>query len=253
MLEVNHLFKTYHGGFWNNRQVHAVNDVSFRIREGEIFGIMGESGCGKTTTAKMITGLIPATSGEVLFEGQNILKLTQRQWKPLRRDIQIIFQHPQMTFNPRATVYSACREPIRVYHLASNKREEEEMIVSILERVGIAADQMHKYPHEISGGQAQRVSIARTLLLKPKLLICDEPTSMLDISVQAQIKSILKQINREEHLAMLYISHNLDVIHAMCDEVAVMRKGQILEQGNTAAVFGNPRNEYTKKLLSSRI
>lgn len=253
MLEVRNVSKFYRSGFWNNQKIEAVQDVSLTIHEGEIFGIVGESGCGKTTLAKIIAGLLVASSGQVLYKEREITSLKKKDWKELRRDIQIVFQHPQMTFNPRSTVYSACMEPVRNYHLAENKAEEEQLVRSALEQVGVLPDQLMKFPHEISGGQAQRVSIARTLILNPKLLICDEPTSMLDISVQAQIMALLKKINQSNRLAMLYISHNLDVIRAMCDRVAVMAKGRIVEMGTTEEVFTNPKDSYTRRLIASQM
>ena len=253
MLEVKELTKTYNSGFLGRVHTHAVNNISFEINDGEVFGLFGESGCGKTTTSKIIMGLIDATSGSVLYNGQELVGRKQKNWKPIRREIQMVYQHPQMTFNPRATIYNACAEPIRLYGLAKNKDEEREMIYNMVEQVGVSRDQLKKFPHEISGGQAQRISIARTLILKPKLLICDEPTSMLDISVQAQVLSLLKEINEKEKLTILYISHDLDVMNAICKRVAVMKSGEIVEMGDTKEVFESPKHIYTKQLISSRI
>ncbi len=253
MLEIRDLTKTYRSGFFGRNQTHAVKNVSFTIEDGEIFGLFGESGCGKTTISRIVMGLLKAGSGSVLYGDYDLTKLKRRQWKPIRREIQMVWQHPQMTFNPRGTMYAACAEPIRLYRLAKSREEEAEMIRRMVEQVGVSADQLKKYPHEISGGQAQRISIARTLVLQPKLLICDEPTSMLDISVQAQVLSILKELNQRERLTMLYISHDLDVMRALCHRVAVMKAGEIVEMGPTEEVFGNPRHEYTRQLLSARM
>ena len=165
----------------------------------------------------------------------------------------MIFQHPQMTFNPRFTVYDCCAEPIRLFHLASSRAEEEAMISVMLDSIGVPKDQLQKYPHEISGGQAQRISIARALQLNPSLLICDEPTSMLDVSVQAQIISLIKERQKELGISILYISHNLDVIRAVCQRVAVMKEGEIIETGTVDEIYCAPKHPYTKQLLASVI
>lgn len=252
MLEISHLSKTYTSGFLGNRRVDAVKDVSFQIHTGEIFGLIGESGSGKTTLTRMIGGFLKPSSGEITFEGKNLVKANSREWHQLRQQIQFVFQHPQLTFHPRRNIYFACAEPIRLYHL-DRHMSERDMIRHMLRRVGISEDQWHKYPHEISGGQAQRIAIARALSLNPKLLICDEPTSMLDVSVQAQILRLLLRANEKYHVAMLFISHDLDVIRAVCQRVAVMHKGEIVETGTIEEVFGNPKHEYTKKLLSAHM
>lgn len=252
MLEISHLSKTYTSGFLGNRRVDAVKDVSFQIHSGEIFGLIGESGSGKTTLTRIIGGFLKPSSGEITFEGKNLVKANSREWHQLRQQIQFVFQHPQLTFHPRRNIYFACAEPIRLYHL-DRHISEKDMIRHMLRRVGISEDQWHKYPHEISGGQAQRIAIARALSLNPKLLICDEPTSMLDVSVQAQILRLLLRANEKYHVAMLFISHDLDVIRAVCQRVAVMHKGEIVETGTIEEVFGNPKHEYTKKLLSAHM
>lgn len=252
MLEISHLSKTYTSGFLGNRRVDAVKDVSFQIHTGEIFGLIGESGSGKTTLTRMIGGFLKPSSGEITFEGKNLVKANSREWHQLHQQIQFVFQHPQLTFHPRRNIYFACAEPIRLYHL-DRHMSERDMIRHMLRRVGISEDQWHKYPHEISGGQAQRIAIARALSLNPKLLICDEPTSMLDVSVQAQILRLLLRANEKYHVAMLFISHDLDVIRAVCQRVAVMHKGEIVETGTIEEVFGNPKHEYTKKLLSAHM
>ena len=252
MLEISHLSKTYTSGFLGNRRVDAVKDVSFQIHTGEIFGLIGESGSGKTTLTRMIGGFLKPSSGEITFEGKNLVKANSREWHQLRQQIQFVFQHPQLTFHPRRNIYFACAEPIRLYHL-DRHMSERDMIRHMLRRVGISEDQWHKYPHEISGGQAQRIAIARALSLNPKLLICDEQTSMLDVSVQAQILRLLLRANEKYHVAMLFISHDLDVIRAVCQRVAVMHKGEIVETGTIEEVFGNPKHEYTKKLLSAHM
>ena len=253
LLEVNRLCKRYYSGFMQNHVVNVVEDVSFSIEEGEIFGLIGESGCGKSTLTKMILGLLKAGSGEMIYDGKkDLTKVSERQWKDLRREIQCVFQHPQMTFHPQRSLYYSCAEPLRLFHL-SNKQDERKIVKSMVEEVGISFDQFKKYPHEVSGGQAQRISIARALSLKPRLLLCDEPTSMLDVSVQAQILQILLEANKSKNVSMLFISHDLEVVEKMCSRVAVMKNGKIIESGKTNAVFQNPRCEYTKRLLDARI
>lgn len=165
----------------------------------------------------------------------------------------MIFQNPQMTFNPRSTVYDCCADPIRMFHLARNRREERRMVFDMLDSVGISADQAGKFPHEISGGQAQRISIVRALVLEPRLLICDEPTSMLDVSVQAQIMTLIRTLQRKRKMSLLYISHDLDTVRALCDRVAVMQEGRIVEQGRMDDVFEHPQHPSTKALLDSAL
>lgn len=252
LLEVKGLSKKYSCGFWGTKSVDAVDDISFSINKGEIFGLVGESGCGKTTLTRIILGLLKPTKGSVVYCGQDLLNANREDWYKLRKEIQVIFQHPQMTFNPNRNIYFSCVEPIRLYKMAKNKAEEKEMVYELIEKVGLSKDQLKKYPHEISGGQAQRLSIIRALSLNPKLLICDEPTSMLDVSVQAQILNLLK--NQKDHnLSMLYISHDLEVVRAICNKVAVMRNGMIVEMGTVEEIFENPQHEYTKYLLSKHL
>ena len=250
VLEVKNLKKQYASGIFGINKIDAVRGVNFNIEDGEIFGLIGESGCGKTTVTKIILGLLQPTEGNVIFEGIDLCKASIKQWKQLRRKIQIVFQHPQMTFNPRRNLYFSCAEPIRLHSL-DKKVDEKTMINHMISRVGISKEQLKKFPHEISGGQAQRLSIARALLLNPKLLICDEPTSMLDVSVQAQILRLIKEANEKYGVSVLFISHDLEVIQAMCSRVAVMQKGEIVEIGTIKEVFENPKHDYTKKLLSS--
>ncbi|AET68433.1 ATPase component of various ABC-type transport systems with duplicated ATPase domain [Desulfosporosinus orientis DSM 765] len=252
LLEVKGISKNYHAGFWGQRMVKAVSDVSFTINKGEIFGLIGESGCGKSTLTRIILGLLKPTRGSVFYRDRDLTKLKKGDWQRLRREIQVVFQHPQSMFNPRRKIYFSCAEPIRLFKMAENKGEEERMVAELMERVGLSEDQLKKYPHELSGGQAQRLSIIRALSLNPRLLICDEPTSMLDVSVQAQILNLLT-MNKDHDLAMLYISHDLEVIRAICQRVAVMRQGEIVEMGTVQEVFESPRHDYTKHLLASNL
>ncbi len=251
LLDVKGLSKKYDSGFWGQQSVKAVDDINFTIDEGEIFGMVGESGCGKTTVTKIILGLLKPTFGSVFYNDRDLTKVSRSDRHQLRKEIQMVFQHPQMTFNPRRNIFFSCAEPIRLYRMAKNKAEEKKMVDELIEKVGLSKDQLKKYPHEISGGQAQRLSIIRALSLNPKLLICDEPTSMLDVSVQAQILDLLLNIHKEHNLSILYISHDLEVIRAICHRVAVMKSGKIVEMGTVKQVFENPQHEYTKQLLSA--
>ncbi len=253
MLEVSDLCKSFYSGFWRNREVEAVKDISFQIQNNEIFGLIGGSGCGKTTTSRMIMGFLKPDSGSILYDGCDLTSLKKKDWLKMRRKIQIVFQNPQMTFNPRFTIYNCCAEPIRLFHLAQNREEERSMVYEMLDSVGVSKDQINKYPHEISGGQAQRISIIRAISLNPKLLICDEPTSMLDVSVQAQVIALIKEKQKEKGISILYVSHDLDVIRSLCQRIAVMNEGRIIETGKTEDVFDSPKHPYTQKLISSVI
>ena len=251
LLDIRHVSKQYRTGIFREKSFLAVDDLSFQIEDGEIFGLIGGSGCGKTTIARMILGLLKPTAGEILFDGKDLGRLEPREWKTLRKEIQMVFQNPQMTFNPRDTVYAACLEPALNYGLVKTKKEKRRMAESMLEQVGLTKDQFQKYPHEISGGQAQRLAVIRALSLNPRLLVCDEPTSMLDVSVQAQILNLLQTKYREYGLAMMLISHDLEVVRHFCDRVGVMQEGRLVETGTAEEVFENPKKEYTKTLIRS--
>lgn len=253
LLEVKDVCKSFASGFWGNEKTLAVNRVSLTLEKGQLYGLIGGSGSGKTTLSRMIMGFVKPDSGEILYNGKSLLGLTKAQWRPLRKDVQMIFQNPQKAFNPRFSVYECCAEPIRLYGLASSSQEEQKIVYEMLDSVGITRDQMNKYPHEISGGQAQRVAIVRALALRPKLLICDEPTSMLDVSVQAQIIDLLKRVNREYNCAMLFISHDLDVVRHLCQSVSVMERGVVVDSGLTEEVFAHPESEFTKNLIRAAL
>lgn len=253
MLSVEHVSKSFCSGFFGKRLTQAVDDVSFKVEKGEIFGLIGGSGSGKTTLSRIILGLLPLDEGRVVFNGTDLSTLGKKEWRSMRKEIQIIFQNPQKALNPRFTVYECCAEPLRLHNLCKTKEEEESRVREMLSWVGIHEDQLEKFPHEISGGQAQRVAIARALALDPELLICDEPTSMLDISVQAQIIDLLKHVNRDHGTTLLFISHDLDVVRHLCDHVAIMEKGKLIESGATEEVFGNPENAFTQSLLASAL
>ena len=230
LLEVNNLTKKYKARKRGSKEIIAVDNFNLKLVEGETVGIIGPSGCGKSTTARMIAGLIKPTSGNVMFNNKDILKAKRKDLLNIRKDMQIIFQHPQQRFNPKKKIYDIMAEAIRLHSLSSIIEEEKKMVYDAIDRVGITKDQVFKYPSEISGGQAQRIAIARVLLLDPKLIIADEPTSMLDISVQAQILSTIKDIQNENNLAMIFISHDIDVVNAMCKRVISMKDGKIVKE-----------------------
>jgi ABC-type glutathione transport system ATPase component len=227
LLEIRSLVKQYRGNMFNREGFKAVNDINFDMRHGEILGLMGHSGCGKTTTAKMVASLIKPTSGEILFNGKNTLKCGYRERMQRRRDLQIIFQNPRLALNPNYNVRQQLAEPLKLFSLAKTKREFDEFIMRSLDSVGLSSELLERYPNEISGGQAQRVAIARALSLSPRLLIADEATSMLDLSVQAQIIELFKEIHKKYGVSIMMISHDRSVVEHFCDRVIVMEKGKI--------------------------
>ena len=231
--------------------VQANNHVSFEINEGETFGLVGESGSGKSTIARVITGLYPPHEGQVIFEGIDLTALkNETDRRPFRRAMQMVFQNPYSSLNPRMKVADIIAEPIRFHRLAENDRQAREIVGDLLDHVGLGRKAGLKFPHEFSGGQRQRISIARALATRPRLLICDEPTSALDVSVQAQILNLLKDLQQELKLTMLFISHDLPVIRQMCDRIGVMQKGTLLEVAKTEDLFLSPQHEYSRKLIS---
>ena len=230
--------------------VKAVNDVSFHIAKGQTLGLVGESGCGKTTVARLILKLLYADAGRIIFKGQNIAELSENEMKPLRREIQIVFQDPYGSLNPRMTIGQSIAEGLRVSGIHGNS-EQKERLEHLLQLVGLSAATMDRYPHEFSGGQRQRIGIARALSVEPALIICDEPVSALDVSIQAQIINLLKDLQDQLGLSYLFISHDLNVVGYLCSEVAVMYKGQIVEYAATDELFDHPSHPYTNLLLSA--
>ncbi|MCZ6735309.1 MAG: ATP-binding cassette domain-containing protein [Planctomycetota bacterium] len=230
--------------------VKAVDDVSFHINEGETLGLVGESGCGKTTVGRTILRLIPATGGRVLYKGRNIFELSAKQMRPLRRQMQIIFQDPVGSLNPRMRVGKIVGEPLQVHGLAQGNRLRAQ-VEDVLQRCGLWPAAADRYPHEFSGGQRQRIGIARALALNPKLIICDEPTSALDVSIQSQILNLLADLQDEFGLSYLFISHDMAVIHHLCDRIAVMLDGRIVEQGDRDQIINDPQHPYTRSLLAA--
>jgi ABC-type oligopeptide transport system ATPase subunit len=226
----------------------AVDGVSFTIKRGETLGLVGESGCGKTTVGRTILALQQATGGEVLFEGKDVFRQDSASMRRLRRDMQIIFQDPGGSLNPRMRVGSIVGEPLEVHGMASGD-ELRERVEALLERCGLWRAAADRYPHEFSGGQRQRIGIARALALQPKMIVCDEPTSALDVSVQSEILNLLADLQQQFGLSYLFISHDMAVIHHICDRIAVMKDGKIVEEGSREDVIGNPQHPYTKRLL----
>jgi ABC-type oligopeptide transport system ATPase subunit len=250
LVEVDHLRKDYASGLLKKNVVRAVDDVSFSIAEGETLGLVGESGCGKSTVARLLLLLVRPLSGSIRFNGAELREMSPDRIRKLRKDMQIIFQHPQQSLNPRLKIYESMAEPLRLHRLAGSKAEEKKRVLKLLEDVGLAEEHLERYPHEISGGQAQRVAIARALSLSPRFLVADEPTSMLDVSVQAQIIALLKKLQKEYDIGMLFISHDLEIVQAVSDRIAVMHKGKIVESGGREQIFTQPVHPYTKFLTS---
>ncbi|UXI01873.1 ATP-binding cassette domain-containing protein [Photobacterium sp. TY1-4] len=230
--------------------VKAVDGVSLSVARGETLGLVGESGCGKSSLGRAILKLHEPTAGQIFFEGQEITHWTARQMRPLRREMQMVFQDPMESLNPRHTVGMILEEPFAI-HQVGTASERLVWIKALLDKVGLPAASVHKYPHEFSGGERQRIGIARAIALKPKLLICDESVSALDVSVQAQILNLLLQLQSEMNLAMIFISHDLSVVRKVSDRVAVMHFGQIIESGTVEELYHAPQADYTKTLLSA--
>lgn len=254
LVEVQHLCKYFTVGanfFGKTTSVlKAVDDVSFQIRKGEAFGLVGESGCGKSTIGKMLVDLYTPTSGKILFDGQDLTAMKKKERRRFCRDIQLIFQDPYASLNPRMTVGDIIAEPIRINHLRP-KEEIEKRVEYLLGCVGLSASYRNRYPHEFSGGQRQRVGIARALAVEPKLIVCDEPVSALDVSIQAQVLNLLDELKEEFGLTYLFIAHGLNVVKHISDRVGVMYLGKLMEIAPKNELYHNPLNPYTQALLSA--
>ena len=248
ILEVKNLkkyFKTPRG------ILHAVDDVSFSIGYGKTLGVVGESGCGKSTTGRSILRLVEPTSGEVIFEGKDITKLSGREMKKMRKDMQIIFQDPFSSLDPRNTINQILTETITANRILTNKAEVEDRVLELMETVGLAERLINTYPHELDGGRRQRIGIARALAMNPKFIVCDEPVSALDVSIQAQILNLLDELQDKLNLSYIFITHDLAVVNHFADEIAVMYLGQVVEKAPTEELFNHTLHPYTQALLSA--
>ena len=248
LLEIQNLekyFKTPKG------YLHAVDKVSFSIREGETLGVVGESGCGKSTLGRTILHLLEPTGGKILYKGEDITSISKQKFKELRKEMQIIFQDPFSSLNPRMTVEDTIREPLEIYHVYDSEEELQRRVRELMETVGLAQRLARSYPHELDGGRRQRIGVARALALKPKFIVCDEPVSALDVSIQAQILNLMQDLQEELGLTYLFITHDLSVVHHIADHICVMYLGQMIEKAPAKELFRNNLHPYTKALLSA--
>lgn len=248
ILEVRNLkkyFKTPKG------MLHAVDDVSFTIKKGKTLGVVGESGCGKSTTGRAILRLLEPTSGEVIFEGQDITKISAEKMRQLRRDMQIIFQDPFASLDPRKTVSETIAEPLKLNRIITGRDAIQERVLELMETVGLAERLINTYPHELDGGRRQRIGIARALAMEPKFIVCDEPVSALDVSIQAQILNLMEELQEQYGLTYIFITHDLSVVNHFSDDIAVMYLGRLVERAPAEDLFDNPLHPYTQALLSA--
>jgi peptide/nickel transport system ATP-binding protein len=253
VLEAKNLTKTFRRreGLFGKHEVHAVKNVSFRLAKGKTLGVVGESGSGKTTMGKALIRLNQADAGEVVFEGKNLLALSDKEFRPYKKRLQIIFQNPYASLNPRFTIGQILMEPMAIHAIGASNEERRERALQLLKRVGLNEEVFYKYPHEFSGGQRQRIGVARCLTLRPEVIVCDESVSALDVSVQAQVLNLLQELQDEYQLSYIFISHDLSVVRYMADEVLVMHEGAMVEYGNSDRVYEDPQHPYTRKLLEA--
>jgi len=255
ILDVKNLFKIYESlnsiFKKTNSVVKAVNDVSFQISKGETLGLVGESGCGKTTLSRMLLGLIPASEGQIIFKGKDLCSLSKSEMRDMRKEMQIIFQDPYSSLNPKHTIGDSIMEPMMTFGLFESSKQREQKAIELLGKTGLGAEHLKRYPHEFSGGQRQRIVIARALACEPSFVVCDEAVSALDVSVQAQVLNLLNDLKRDYSLTYLFISHDLNVVYHISDRIMVMNKGGIEEIGTYDEVFLHPKSEYTKRLLEA--
>ena len=233
------------------KSVKAVDDVSFDVYRNETLSIVGESGCGKSTTGRCLIGLNKPTSGEVIYNGKNIVGISDKEQRVLCKDLQMIFQDPYSSLNPRMTIGSILEEPLIIHKICKTKEERMQRVLDMLEKVGMRRDHYYRYPHEFSGGQRQRIGIARALILEPKLVVCDEPVSALDVSIQSQVLNLLAEVKKEMNITYVFISHNMSVVRYISDRVGVMYLGHLVELAGTEELYNNPLHPYTQALLST--
>jgi len=248
LLEVEHLkkyFKTPNG------MLHAVDDITFSIHEGMTLGVVGESGCGKSTLGRVILGLSDSTDGAICFQGENITRVSSKKRKELRANMQLIFQDPYSSLNPRMCVFDLIADPLRIYKLCRNKKILQDRVFDLMDTVGLARRLAFAYPHELDGGRRQRIGIARALSLKPKFIVCDEPVSALDVSIQAQILNLLQDLQEKRKLTYIFITHDLSVVRHISDDIMVMYLGTVVEKSEAEELFEHPVHPYTKGLLSA--
>lgn len=252
-IEIKHLVKTYIRHPWLGKRMEkeVLKDVSLTLQPGRVLGLVGESGCGKSTLCKVLLGIEKPTAGEVYVNGKDVARISKAQFKKLRREMQVVYQDPYSSLDPRMNVRQILSEPLEIHGLKKEKEEREKYLKELLEAVGLSDLFLTRYPHEFSGGQRQRICIARALALSPQILIADEPVSALDVSVQAQILNLLKRIKQQRNLSMLFVTHDFGVARFLCDDIAVMEQGKIVEFATAEELFCHPQNEYTKKLLAS--
>lgn len=231
-------------------QVKAVNDVSFEVNAGETYGLVGESGCGKSTTGRTVMRLLEPTGGEAIYQGKDLYSVKGKELLSMRKDLQMVFQDPYSSLNPRKRIGHILEETLKI-HRIGDKQERMERVMNMLHRVGFQSEQYYRYPHEFSGGQRQRIGLARALMVNPKLIICDEPVSALDVSIQSQVLNLLEEIQEEFHLAYLFVSHDLSVVRHISDRIGVMYLGQLVEEAPTDELYANPLHPYTQALLSA--
>ena len=248
LLRVDHLKKYFKSA---KGTVHAVDDVSFTIEKGKTLGVVGESGCGKSTLGRTIIRLQEPTEGTVLFEGKNISALNQKELWKQRREMQMIFQDPFSSLNPRMTISQTIEEPLKLYGLCADKESRQKRVAELMDTVGLARRLYNTYPHELDGGRRQRIGIARALALNPKFIVCDEPVSALDVSIQAQILNLMQDLQKELNLTYMFITHDLSVVHHISDDIMVMYLGQVIEKAPAEVLFANPVHHYTQALLSA--
>ena len=251
MVKIENLVKYFPVAGNRKAKVHAVDGISFEIKKGETLGLVGESGCGKSTTAKTIIRMYDPTAGKIIIDGQDISQLKQRSLKPVRKKIQMVFQDPYSSLNPRMTVLELVAEPLIAQGIISKPSQAKDKIIAMLKSVGLTAEHVSRYPHEFSGGQRQRISLARALILEPEFIICDEPISALDVSIQAQVVNLLQKFKKEQNLTYLFIAHDLSMVRYVSDRVGVMYLGKIVELCDSQEIYDHPMHPYTQGLLKA--